>query len=273
MMARKVKPVQDVFFDGILKENPVLVLLLGTCPILAVTTSAYNGIGMGVATMFVLLCSNIVISLIRNFISDTVRIPVYITVIASFVTVVQMLIQAYVPALNESLGIFIPLITVNCIILGRAEAFASKNSPLRSIVDALGMGLGFTLACFLMGAIREIFGAGAIFGFDLPWFSENPILIFILPAGGFFVYGMLIALSTWFMRYREVRNARKERAVIDRYLAVGCDDPALATESACEGCTKADGCGMDEFRAQMRGVEPRPVPRSIKQEEGDTDAQ
>lgn len=184
------------FTKGIIKENPVLCLLLGTCPTLAVTTSAINAIGMGIAATFVLIGSNAVISLLRKFIPDTVRIPAYITVIAGFVTIVQLLVKAYMPSIDESLGIFLPLIVVNCIILGRAEMYASKNSFLPSVIDGLGMGIGFTAAMLCMGIIRELLGSGNVFGFTvLPESVFTPITIFILPAGGFFVFGMLIALS------------------------------------------------------------------------------
>lgn len=184
------------FSKGIIKENPVLCLVLGTCPTLAVTTQASNAIGMGVAATIVLICSNAVISLMRKIIPDRVRIPAYITIIAGFVTMVQMLVKAFAPAIDEALGIYLPLIVVNCIILGRAEMFASKNSVLPSIVDGLGMGVGFTAAMLLMGAIRELLGSGAIFGIPVTSGFMDPILIFILPPGGFFVFGMLVALSS-----------------------------------------------------------------------------
>ncbi|MDO5123195.1 MAG: electron transport complex subunit E [Eubacteriales bacterium] len=179
---------------GIIKENPVLCLVLGTCPALAVTTAASNAIGMGVAATLVLICSNAVISALRKVIPDKVRIPAYITVIAAFVTIVQMVVKAFAPAIDESLGIYLPLIVVNCIILGRAEMYASKNPVLPSILDGLGMGIGFTAALLLMGSIREILGNGTWFGMDLP--GSIQILIFVLPPGGFFVFGMLIALAS-----------------------------------------------------------------------------
>lgn len=179
---------------GIVKENPALRLVLGTCPTLAVTTSVFNGIGMGVAATFVLLCSNIVISLLRKVIPDKVRLPAYIVVIAGFTTIVQLLLKAYLPAIDAALGLFLPLIVVNCIILGRAEAFASKNGVVLSALDGLGMGIGFTAALTLMGAIRELLGTGSLFGWP-----ENGLFpgmtIFIMPAGGFFVFGMLIWLT------------------------------------------------------------------------------
>ena len=183
------------FSKGIVKENPVLRLMLGTCATLAVTTAASNAIGMGAATTFVLVCSNVVISLLRKVIPDKVRIPAYITIIAAFVTIVQLLIQAYSPALDKALGIFLPLIVVNCIILGRAEMYANKHPVLPSILDGLGMGVGFTVALLLMGMIRELLGAGTVFGIPITAGFMPPIIIFILPPGGFFVFGMLIALA------------------------------------------------------------------------------
>ena len=189
------KKLSYEFSKGILKENPVLCLVLGTCPTLAVTTSASNAIGMGISATLVLLCSNTVISALRKVIPDKVRIPSYITIIAGFVTIVQMIVKAYAPAINDSLGIFLPLIVVNCIILGRAEMFARKNKVLPSALDGLGMGLGFTAALLLMGIIREFFGTGCVFGIPIISGAIEPMLIFILPPGGFFVFGMLIALS------------------------------------------------------------------------------
>lgn len=212
-MAEK-KSLAKEFSKGIIKENPVLRLVLGTCPTLALTSSVINAIGMGISATLVLVCSNIVISALRKVIPSKVRIPAYIVIIASFVTLVQMIVKAFVPALDASLGVYLPLIVVNCIILGRAEAFAGKNPVLASALDGLGMGVGFTAALFFMGSIREIFGAGTfmagaesllsafgITGFNgwsfadkLP-FGLQPMTIFILPAGGFFVYGVLIAIS------------------------------------------------------------------------------
>lgn len=185
----------STFTNGLIKENPVLRLVLGTCPTLAVTTSAINGIGMGVSAMLVLICSNVVISLLRNIIPNKVRIPAYITIIAGFVSVVQMLVKAFLPAIDQSLGIYLPLIVVNCIILGRAEMFASKNAPLLSALDGLGMGVGFTAVLTLMGAIRELFGAGMIFSFPITANFIEPMVIFLLPPGGFFVFGILVAVS------------------------------------------------------------------------------
>jgi len=181
--------------NGILKENPTLRLVLGTCPTLAITTMASNALGMGAAATFVLIGSNLVISLLRKVIPEKIRIPAYITVIAGFVTVVQMLVKAFAPELNEALGIYLPLITVNCIILARAEMFASKNTVGASVLDAIGMGIGFTAALLLMGCIRELLGNGTIFGMAVTQGHIEPMLIMILPPGGFFVFGILIALA------------------------------------------------------------------------------
>lgn len=201
----------SVFLNGIVTENPTFRLVLGTCPTLAVTTSAMNGIGMGAAATFVLIGSNVVISLLRNIIPDKVRIPAFIMVICTFVTMVQMLMQAFVPALYESLGLFIPLIVVNCIILARAEAFASKNTVLRSAVDGLGMGLGFTLAITLMGCIRELIGNGTIFGAQIMGASYEPMLIMILAPGGFIVFGLMLGLVNFITdKAAKRRKAREE---------------------------------------------------------------
>lgn len=182
-----------IISNGIIKENPTFVLLLGMCPTLATTTSSINGMSMGLATMFVLVCSNIVVSLIKSLTPDKVRIPVFVVVIASFVTILQMCLKAYLPEINKSLGLFIPLIVVNCIILGRAEAFACKNGPVASLCDGVGIGLGFTLGLTLLGTVREFFGAGSIFGFTLLPETYN-VLLFILPPGAFISLGYLIAI-------------------------------------------------------------------------------
>lgn len=182
-----------ILINGIVKENPTFVLLLGMCPTLATTTSAMNGLSMGLATAFVLICSNVAISAIKNLTPDMVRIPVFVVVIASFVTVLQMVMEAYVPAINASLGIYIPLIVVNCIILGRAEAFACKNGPLESMFDGLGIGLGFSLALTLLGSVRELIGAGSIFGIVLLPETCN-VLLFVLPPGAFITLGYLVAI-------------------------------------------------------------------------------
>lgn len=209
---------------GIIKENPTLRLVLGTCPTLAITTAAINGIGMGVAATLVLIGSNVVISLLRNVIPDKVRIPAFITIIAAFVSIIQMLVKAFLPSIDAALGIFLPLIVVNCIILARAEMFASKNPVLPSILDAVGMGIGFTAALTLMGMIRELLGAGTIFGLEITKGAIEPMLIFILPPGGFFVFGMLVALSNKLaisMGKKPVKN-------------LGC--------GGCNGCAGCDSC-------------------------------
>ena len=217
-----MKEKLKVFSNGLLKENPSLRLVLGTCPTLAVTTLAVNGLGMGLAATFVLVCSNIAISALRKIIPDKVRLPAYITVIATFVTVLQMLVKAFVPALDSALGIFLPLIVVNCIILGRAEMFASKNSIGLSALDGLGMGLGFTGTLVVMGSVREVLGAGTLFGVQVMPAAVDPMTVFITPPGGFFVFGCLMALVIWI----EIKtNNRKVRSI------------------GCEGCPSAGVCG------------------------------
>ena len=186
-MEQKRQSLKSVFLGGVITENPTFRLVLGTCPTMAVTTSATNGVGMGAAATFVLIGSNVVISLLRNFIPDKIRIPAFIVVICTFVTMVQMFMQAFVQELYASLGMFIPLIVVNCIILARAEAFASKNPVLPSAVDGLGMGLGFTIAITVMGAIRELIGSGTVFGMQVFGASYEPMLLLVLPTGGFLV--------------------------------------------------------------------------------------
>ena len=222
----KNNPVERLI-NGIIKENPTLVLTLGMCPTLAVTTSAINGIGMGLSTTAVLMFSNLVISLLRNFIPDRVRIPGYIVVIASLVTIVQFLLQAYVPSVNDSLGVYIPLIVVNCIILGRAEAYAGKNGPVNSFFDGLGMGLGFTVSLTILGAFRELLGAGTVFGFTVLAESfYTPITIFILAPGAFFVLSCLVAIQN------KIKN-RKPKAPGQPKQTGGCGDCSQCTNSAC----------------------------------------
>lgn len=182
-----------VLMNGIVRENPTFVLLLGMCPTLGTTSSAINGMGMGLATMFVLICSNVVISSIKNLVPDMVRIPIFVVVIASFVSLLQMLMQAYTPDLYAKLGLFIPLIVVNCILLGRAEAFAAKNAPLPSFFDGLGMGLGFTIALTLLGGVREFLGTGKLFNIEIMP-EQCGMLIFVLAPGAFIVLGFLIAI-------------------------------------------------------------------------------
>jgi len=197
-LLRKVKMPNDMnqwknFSKGLLKENAVFVLILGMCPTLGVTTSAVNGVGMGLATTFVLVMSNMVVSMVKNMIPDKVRIPAFIVIIAAFVTVVELVMRAYSPALFDALGIFIPLIVVNCVVLGRAEAFASKNTVLSSVLDGAGIGLGFTMAITILGTVRELLGSGAFFGMKL--ISGDGLLLFILPPGAFLALGYLIVLA------------------------------------------------------------------------------
>ncbi|MBR1779869.1 MAG: electron transport complex subunit E [Oscillospiraceae bacterium] len=219
-MNEKVK----IVWNGIIKENPSLRLVLGTCPTLAVTTLAANGLGMGLSATFVLICSGVVVSALRNVIPGKVRLPAYITIIATFVTVLMMLVKAYLPALNSSLGVYLPLIVVNCIILGRAEMFASKNKVLDSALDGLGMGLGFTLTLVLMGSIREILGSGTLFGLNLH-LPVEPMIVFITPPGGFFVFGILMA-GVIFLE--EKTGQRRER------------------KAGCAGCPSAEFCQAKE---------------------------
>ncbi len=209
-------------WNGIVKENPTFVLILGMCPTLAVTSSMINGAGMGLSTMAVLVMSNFVISLLRKMIPNGVRVPAFIVIVASFVTILQFLLEAYLPSLNKSLGIYIPLIVVNCIILGRAESYASKNPVLLSVFDGIGMGLGFTIALSLLGAFREIIGAGTILGVSIP--GWDGIGIFVMAPGAFFVLAALIAIQNY-IRMKHGKNPRR-----------------LHCEQGCEGCT---GCGAD----------------------------
>ncbi|MEL7609336.1 MAG: electron transport complex subunit E [Bacillota bacterium] len=191
---------------GIIKENPVLVLVLGTCPSLAISTQAVNALGMGIAATLVLLGSNIAISALRNIIPDKVRIPCYIIVIAGFVTLVEMFVEAYAYSLYQALGIYLPLIVVNCIILGRAEMYANKNGVLDSALDAVGMGLGFTLTLLVMASIREVFGSGTWFGMKIPVLADNNVSILTMAPGGFFIFGCLIALANKIMKGRRVKT-------------------------------------------------------------------
>lgn len=214
----------EEFRKGLLKENPTLVGLLGMCPTLAVTTTALNGIGMGLATTFVLIGSNLVISLLKNVIPRSVKLPCYIVIIAGFVTLIEMLMKGYVPGLYKSLGTFLSLITVNCIILGRAEVFAGKNKVLPSVLDGLGMGLGFTCSLTLIASVREILGAGTLFGLKLPVIST--MTIFILPAGGFFVLGCIIAFVN------KIKNRKPP-------VTVGCSGCSLNGE--CTSCVHEGG--------------------------------
>jgi len=217
-----------ILLKGLIKENPVLVLILGTCPTLAVSTSVIAAFGMGIAATAVLICSNIAISALRKVIPDQVRIPCYIVLIAGFVTVVSMVMEAYAYSLFQSLGVYLSLIVVNCIILGRAEMFASKNTVGDSFFDAVGMGLGFTLALVGMATIREVFGAGTFCGIALPWLSENPISIMTTAPGGFVTYGLLIAL---------VNKVTNGSAIKKK-------------DFGCEGCPSAATCGKTSCSAK-----------------------
>ncbi len=218
------------FTKGLIKENPVLVMLLGTCPTLAITTMAVNGLGMGLATTFVLVCSNVVISLLKNYIPKQVRLPSFIVIIAGFVTFVSFILQSFLPDLYSALGVFLALITVNCIILGRAEMFASKNGVAASLMDGLGMGLGFTGALLIMSIIREALGLGSVFGLSFgSWFE--PIGFFVMPAGGFFVFGMVIALVNVLTRYQ---ISRKKIGCASCPHAAACGGEAVACEAEAE---------------------------------------
>ena len=216
-----MKPYLERIKNGLLTENPVFVLMLGMCPTLAVTTSAINGFGMGVSSLVVLAVSNLVISLLRKIIPDEVRLPAFIVVVASFVTVVELLMEAYIPSLYAALGIYIPLIVVNCIILGRAEAFASKNPPIVSLFDGIGMGLGFTVALTAIGAVRELLGAGSIFGIALPEAFE-PIAFFVRAPGAFLVLAVVVAIMN--------AIGIKTRA---NKITEGCDGCCASCASAC----------------------------------------
>jgi len=224
-MSNKLK----ILTNGIIKENPVLVLVLGTCPTLATSTQASNAFGMGLAATAVLLGSNVFISLLRKTISDKVRIPCYIVLIASFVTVVQMVLHAYAYTVYEALGIFLPLIVVNCIILGRAEMFANKNTVLDSALDAIGMGLGFTLTLFVMASIREVFGNGTWFGMPVPVLAENHISILTMAPGGFCIFGCLIAL---------VNKFGKSKPKKTEFGCENCPSAAACGKLTCSGCEK-----------------------------------
>ena len=212
-MAKKEKTLSSVFFNGILNENPTLRLVLGICPTLASTTSATNAVGMGAAATFVLVGSNVVISLLRNIIPDKIRIPAFVVVICTFVTLVEMIVKAFVPALYASLGIFIPLIVVNCIILARAEAFASKNGPLLSAADGLGMGAGFTLAITVIGMVREILGSGSIFGISIFGAGFEPMLLALMAPGGFIVFGLVLGIANYLMN-KAAKKKSDEKGVI-----------------------------------------------------------
>ena len=259
-MAKKKSLFQE-FTKGILVENPVLRLVLGTCPTLAVSTSVESALGMGVAASIVLVCSNIAISALKKVIPQKVRIPAYIVIIASFVTIVQMLVKAFVPQIDAQLGVYLPLIVVNCIILGRAEAFACKNSVAASAVDGLGMGVGFTAALLLMGAVRELLGTGAIAGLQIIPASVSPMLIFILPPGGFFVFGILMACA----------NKLADKKGLSKAELKGCEACPMAASCSLRGEVenKKDGKANENnafntaYRYPYRELHSRKVPRHL----------
>lgn len=228
------KSLGHEFTKGIIKENPVLRLVLGTCPTLATTTSLESAIGMGISAMIVLVCSNIVISALRKVIPQKVRIPCYIVIIAGFVTIVQMLVKAFLPSLDEQLGVYLPLIVVNCIILGRAEAFAGKNSVVASALDGLGMGVGFTCALAIMGTVREFLGSGSLYGHAILPESIPPMTIFVLAPGGFFVFGLVMACAN---KLAEAGGGKK--ATLG-----GCKACPMA--SSCEKLAAGEKCGEKE---------------------------
>ena len=215
-------------YNGLIKENPTFVLMLGMCPTLAVTTLAMNGIGMGLTTTVILALSNVMISALRKVIPDGVRMPAYIVIVASFVTIIQFLLQAYVPGLYESLGIYIPLIVVNCIILGRAEAYASKNPVIPSFFDGLGMGLGFTVGLTAIGIVRELIGSGKIFGFQVMPSAYEPVTIFILAPGAFLVLTLLVALQNRVKRSLEKKG-------IETKIGSGCSGECASCQESCKG--------------------------------------
>ena len=215
-------------YNGIIKENPTFVLMLGMCPTLAVTTSAKNGFGMGMTTMVILALSNLMISMLRKMIPDSVRMPAYIVVVASFVTIVQFLLQGFIPSLYDSLGIYIPLIVVNCIILGRAEAYASKNGPVSSLFDGIGMGLGFTIGLASIGIVRELIGAGTIFGVRVMPSFYQPITIFILAPGAFLVLSLLTAAQNRVKRNMQERGKETK-------IGSGCTGECASCASSCKG--------------------------------------
>lgn len=240
-------------YNGILKENPTFVLMLGMCPTLAVTTSAMNGLGMGLTTMAVLALSNLIISLLRKVIPNRVRIPAFIVIIASFVTAVELPLEAYIPSLNKSLGVYIPLIVVNCIILGRAESYAYSNTAIASLFDGIGMGLGFSFALTCIGAVREILGAGELFGLALMPESFVPIRIFGQAPGAFFVLAVLTALQN------HIRNVRKKAGRSYEKIGSGCSEDCMNCKDR-KGCTKsfykAEEAHGDDGRSAKAGTEP-----------------
>ncbi len=250
----KMNPYVERIYNGIVKENPALILMLGMCPTLAVTTSAFNGVGMGLSTMAVLILSNLIISVMRNVIPDEVRLPAYIVVVASLVTVVQLLIQAYLPGLYKALGIYIPLIVVNCIILGRAEAYAGKNPPLLSTMDGIGMGLGFTAALVLIGFLRELIGNGTVFGTDISGvFPIPPVAVFVKAPGAFLIIGFIIAV----MNALQIKTAANKKVE-------GCDGCCSVCASSCDDAVSADRIREEKAALQPDRAE-KAAPQQIKE--------
>ena len=249
--------IKERLLNGLLKENPTFVLMLGMCPTLAVTTSAMNGLGMGLTTMVVLALSNAMISLLRNIIPDKVRIPAFIVVIASFVTIVELLLEGFIPSLYDALGIYIPLIVVNCIILGRAESYASKNPVIPSFFDGVGMGLGFAMALTIIGAIREILGAGEVFGYRVMPASYVPVSIFVLAPGAFFVLACLTAIQN----YIKIQGEKKGKDMSKIQSGCNCD---------CMSC-KDTGCNHRTVEAKEEAVNIENVKKEtveVKKQEG-----
>jgi len=234
--------VGERLYNGLVKENPTFVLMLGMCPTLAVTTSAMNGLGMGLTTTVVLMLSNLIISLLRGIIPNRVRIPAFIVIIASFVTAVQLLLEAYIPDLNKALGVYIPLIVVNCIILGRAESYAYSNPPIPSLFDGVGMGLGFTFALTCIGAVRELLGAGQLFGFGILPDSFEPIRIFGQAPGAFFVLAALVALQNY------VKERRKDAGKDYEKIGSGCAHD-------CASCSESGSCSKKFYDTEKKPEE------------------
>lgn len=259
----KQNSISERLINGLIKENPTFVLMLGMCPTLAVTTSAINGLGMGLTTMVVLALSNMFISMLRNIIPDKVRIPAFIVVIASFVTVVELLLKAYIPFLYDALGLYIPLIVVNCIILGRAEAYASKNGVISSLFDGVGMGLGFTVALTIIGAVREVIGAGELFGFGVMPASYVPCSIFVLAPGAFFVLAALTAIQN------KVKLAGEKKGKDMSKIQSGCNSDCMnCGESGCSKRFFNETVNADET-VDQKGVEETADAAEKKEEEKD----
>ena len=231
----KANSPAERLYNGIIKENPTFVMMLGMCPTLAVTTSAVNGLGMGLTTMVILAMSNLMISLLRKAIPDGVRMPAYIVVVASFVTIVQFLLEAYIPSLNDSLGLYIPLIVVNCIILGRAEAYASKNPIGASLFDGIGMGLGFTIGLTFIGVIRELIGVGTVFGFQVMPEAYEPVSIFVMAPGAFFVLALLTAVQN------RVKMSWEKKGKDASRIQSGCSADCASCASGCKGMAGQGG--------------------------------